>query len=132
MIRIKVPIYYTQHFKTKKDKNILVGLNWFRNAHYTINNQVKKHYHSLVYSQILSKYNGIHLDGPVHVHYDVFVKNKKTDGPNVRSVIEKYVLDGLVEAEAIEEDNVTILVSDSSTYAIDKDNPRVEITITNC
>lgn len=130
-IKIKVPIYYTQNFKTKKDKKFLVGLNWFRNAHYLVNNQVKKHYHDLVIDQILRGYNGIKLHGKVSVHYDVFVKTHNTDGPNVRSVIEKYVLDGLVKAGVIEEDNVKILVADSSCYYIDKEDPRVEITVSN-
>lgn len=130
-MKIKVPIYYTQTFKTKKDKKFLVGLNWFRNAHYLINNTVKKHYHDLVIDQILRNYHKQSFEGKIHVHYDVYVKTHNTDGPNVRSVIEKYVLDGLVKAGVIEDDNVKILVADSSCYYIDKEDPRVEITLSN-
>ena len=34
MIKLEFPIYYTQEFKTKKDRKLLVGLNNYRNWHH--------------------------------------------------------------------------------------------------
>ncbi len=54
-----------------------------------------------------------------------------TDGHNIRSVIEKFFLDGLVECGAIKDDSTPkFVVGDYGTsYYMDKDNPRIEITI---
>ena len=39
MIIIELPIYYTFTKKTKKDNKVLVGMNWYRNAHFRNSNQ---------------------------------------------------------------------------------------------
>ena len=114
-----VPIYYQQSRK----KTILVGLNWYRNAHYMVLNNVKKHYYSLMLS-VKGR-----IESPIHVHYDIYLKRRGTDGGNVRSVIEKFVLDGLKKSGVIEDDNAEIIVSDSANYYFDKVNPRAEITL---
>lgn len=123
-MKIVLPIYYEQKFKTKPSKTFLVGLNWYRNAHHMISNTVKAHYHELVANQITrERYSKI------RVHYDVYAGRTGTDGPNIRSVLEKFVLDGLVQSGVIEDDKIGILLGDSSDYYIDKENPRIEITI---
>ena len=123
-IKITLPIHYTQDFKTKKDKTILVGMNWFRNAHYLVSNKVKHHYHNLVINS-LPKQNF----GKIKLDYKVFVGRRNTDGHNVRAVIEKFFLDGLVEGGYIEDDSIDYVVGDTSSYYLDKSNPRIEITI---
>lgn len=124
MIKITLPIYYDFVFKTKKPKRILVGLNWYRNAHHRVSNDVKSHYHGLVKMAIgTNRFNRIKLI------YRVYAGRKGTDGSNIRSVLEKFVLDGLVEAGAIPDDNIDYVIGDSSEYYIDKDNPRIEIEI---
>ena len=52
MISLELPIYYTFTKKTKKDNKVLVGMNWYRNAHFRSSNQVKQHYHSLIHSKV--------------------------------------------------------------------------------
>mgnify|MGYP003587485021 CR=1 FL=1 len=52
MISLELPIYYTFTKKTKKDNKVLVGMNWYRNAHFRSSNQVKQHYHKLIYSKV--------------------------------------------------------------------------------
>jgi len=123
-MKIILPIYYQQEFKTKKNKSFLVGLNWYRNAHYMISNKVKHWYHDEVKKQITSE-----KFGKVRVHYDVYAQRNGTDGPNIRSILEKFVLDGLVQAGVIEDDKIGILLGDSSEYYIDGENPRIEINI---
>lgn len=123
-MKLVFPIYYEQEFKTKKNKTFLVGLNWYRNAHHMISNKVKQYYHDLVAKQITrERYK------KVRVHYAIYAQRNGTDGPNIRSVLEKFVLDGLVESGVIEDDKIGILLGDSSDYYIDAENPRIEITI---
>ncbi len=123
-MKISLPIYYEQEYKTKSNKTFLVGLNWYRNAHHMITNKVKIHYHELVAKQITRE-----TYSKVRVHYDVYAKRNGTDGPNIRSILEKFVLDGLVESGVIKDDKIGILLGDSSDYYIDGENPRIEITI---
>jgi hypothetical protein len=125
MVKIELPIHYTLDFKSKKSKKFLVGLNWYRNAHYRLNNVVKQHYHDLVKEKI-----GSNKFKKVRIEYNVYVARGGTDGPNVRSVIEKYFLDGLVESGAIKDDSIEYVLGDSSNYYLDRDNPRIEIIIT--
>lgn len=124
MISVTLPIHYTQTFKTKKDKTFLVGMNWYRNAHYLITNKVKSDYHKMVYKQLKNL-----TFGKIRLKYHVYVSRKNTDGHNIRSVIEKFFLDGLVEGGIIKDDSIDYVIGDSSSYFLDKDNPRIEIFI---
>ena len=123
MITVTVPIYYKQ---TKK-KTVMLGLNWYRNVHYAVNDKAKKFISSLIEDTIEGEPL---LDGPLHLHYKIYLKRKGSDGGNVRSVIEKYALDGIKAAGYIEDDHADIIVSDSAEYFWDKKFPRAEITIT--
>lgn len=124
MTTITLPIHYTQTFKSKKPKNILVGMNWYRNAHYLVSNKVKSHYHQLVWDRLpKKKYNKISLI------YNVYVGRRNTDGHNIRSVVEKFFLDALVEGGYIKDDSIDYVVGDVSAFGIDKENPRIEISI---
>ena len=51
-IVLEFPIYYTQKFKTKKDKKLLVGLNNYRNWHHYLSNAIKIYYHNLTKEKI--------------------------------------------------------------------------------
>lgn len=121
---VTLPIHYTFTFKTKKPKTILVGMNWYRNAHFLASNKVKAHYHELVDRQLTAKsFRKIRLE------YRVFVGRRNTDGHNIRAVIEKFFLDGMVEGSHIKDDSIDYVVGDTSIYGIDKYNPRIEISI---
>jgi hypothetical protein len=51
---ITLPIYYTEKRKTKPDKTIMIGMSWYRNAHYHLQNKLKQHYNQLVTVQYLT------------------------------------------------------------------------------
>lgn len=123
-IKITLPIYYEIQYKTKKNKKILVWLNWYRNAFHILSNQVKKYYHNLVKEQIKIKINKIK-----EVKYTVYIKRKNTDFHNIRSIIEKFFLDWLVVNWIIADDSFDYIQKTSSEAFIDKQNPRIEITI---
>jgi len=124
-MKLIVPIYYTIVKKRKPSKVILVNMNWYRNAHYMLSNKVKLFYHELIKKQ----YNGEKFTCAVP-KYMIYSKRNGTDGANIRSIIEKFVLDGLVEVGAIKDDTIEYINEDSSEYFIDKENPRAEIFIT--
>jgi hypothetical protein len=119
MGKIVVPIYFA--YGKKKKKTILVGMNWYRNAHFQISNKVKTHYHKLVKDQV-SK-----IKTPVKIDIVVYISRKGTDPHNVRSIIEKFVFDGLVECGAIPNDTLDYITGGSWEAYYDKKNPRVEI-----
>ena len=123
MIQVKVPIY----INVTKKKISLMGLNWYRNAHYAVLDKSKKEYKSLVGLDIEGEPI---LDGTIHAHYEIHLKRKGSDGGNIRSVIEKFVLDAIKELGYIVDDHAGIIVSDSSEYHFDKDFPRAIITLT--
>ena len=123
-MKLTLPIHYKQEFKTKKPKNWLVGLNAYRNWHFFLSNDIKKHYYELVKNQ----YNGEKFK-KVHVDYKVFVGRKNCDGHNVRSILEKLALDALVACGAIVDDSLDYVISTSSEFYLDSKNPRIEITV---
>lgn len=118
------PIYYTQEFKTKKDRKLLVGLNNYRNWHHYLSNAIKIYYHDLTRAKI-----GNNKFTKVKMHYKVYAARGGTDGPNIRSIMEKFILDGLVECGALQDDSIEFLTGDTSEYFIDKSNPRFEVDI---
>ena len=123
---LQLPIYYTEHFKTKPSKTLLVGLNFYRNAHHFAQNNIKQHYHQLVADQLLNpvSFNKFIID------YRLYYKSPVCDPSNIIALIEKFTLDALKLNNIIPDDNVNYhLGSSYSVVAKDTINPRVEITI---
>ena len=127
MLKITLPIYYTVERKTKKDKTFLVWMNRFRNAHFQESNKVKQDFHELIKKQIhWEKFEKI------KPYYKLYIKNKKTDWWNVIALIEKFLLDWLVENWVIKNDTYDIVVWHWwADYYLDKENPRCEVFIKN-
>tara|TARA_R110002096_G_scaffold101463_4_gene224305 strand:- start:52 stop:474 length:423 start_codon:yes stop_codon:yes gene_type:complete len=124
MIQVTVPIYY----KKSKKETVMLGLNFYRNIHYSVNDKAKKFITGVVEDNI----EGDPILGvPIHVHYKVYLKRRGSDGGNVRSVIEKYVLDAVKKFEYIKDDNFEIVVTSSDEYHHDKTFPRCEVLLLN-
>lgn len=126
---IILPIHFLTRKRNKKtklmeDKKLLVWMNNYMHWHPHFINKVKKHYHELVKAQL----NGEKFN-TISPHFSVYVGNKLTDWGNVRSVIEKFFLDALVENWVIPDDTIDYVLWDSASYHIDKDNPRIEIEV---
>ncbi len=110
-----------------KDKRIAMNLNTYRNLHFLVNNQAKKVYKDLMKEQL----ENLEIETPVEITYQVFKPSKRSlDKMNVVSIASKFFLDAVTEYGCWDDDNddnvktETILPTE-----IDKDNPRVEITI---
>lgn len=122
-MKLTFPIYYTKTTK-KKTKTFLVGLNWYRNAHFYESNEVKEYYHWLVRSQVKKQ-----RFTKIKLKYTLYCKRNNVDGTNVRSVVEKFILDGLVECGVIPNDTIEYVMGDSAEYFKDVDNPRCDVEI---
>ena len=122
MVRLTLPVYYNTGKST-----VLYSSNFLRNAHYHILNKAKKHYHSLVADK-LKEFEPI--AGKYIVTYVYYYKNKASDASNVVSGIEKALLDSLQEIGLVTNDNVQYHIGSRwDIGGLDKDNPRMEITI---
>ena len=127
MISLELPIYYTFERKTKKDNKILVGMNWYRNAHYRNSNLVKQHYHKLIYSKVTQSQK---LKDKYMVSYMLYPSNSNCDLMNVVSVIDKFLNDALQDSGVIVNDNIKFYKHMIATAKeVDKLNPRIEIIV---
>ncbi len=126
-MQMTLPIYYTQNFKTKKDKTFMVGMNWYRNAHYILANDVKNRYHSMIARQL----HGINerFSKPF-MHYKLFYKTASSDMMNVVDCIDKFTMDALQECGMIENDNVKFYQrAFIEVGGKDRENPRMEVVV---
>ena len=122
-----LPIYYAQEFKTKPNKTSLVGMNLYRNAHYFLQNNMKKHFQDLVIEQLPSV---VEVIQQFTVTYKLYYKSPVCDASNIIALIEKFYLDAIKEHGLIIDDNVNYHISSSwQVIAQDKTNPRIEVTI---
>jgi hypothetical protein len=126
-MQITVPVYYTQTFKTKKDKTFLVGMNWYRNAFYHIQNEVKQCYHSIISTSLADQHQQF---SQYKVTYIYHYKSKISDLSNVCSMMSKFFNDTLQTLEIVPNDNVQFCKEEHFIAGnFDKSNPRVEIYI---
>ena len=127
MHNFTLPIYWVETFKTKPNKTHLVGMNFYRNAHFIQQNKLKKDLEELLYNSntVCSK-----IEGSFTVSYVLFYKNSACDASNIIALIEKIFLDFAQAANIIQQDSVKYHLGSSwSIGGQDKSNPRVEITI---
>jgi len=102
----------------------LIGMNWYRNAHFHEESPVKKYYTQLIISML--KRPRIKLSGKIKVKYSLYYKNAKSDLMNVVSVLDKYLMDALQEAGIIENDNVEYYTNNEiEVIGKDEKNPRL-------
>jgi hypothetical protein len=128
MIIITIPVYFTRVYKTKPSKTLLVSLNWYRNAFYFEQNEVKKYFHGLIKDQLTG--NTVLIPSKYKVSYSYYYKNAASDLANVTPMCSKWVNDVLQELGIVQNDNVKFLVEEThKAVAQDKENPRVTIQI---
>jgi len=127
MLNVTLPIYWTNHKKTKPSTTHLVGLNFYRNAHYHTQNKMKQDFHELVHNQLQTAEP---IKEAYKLHTKLYYKNPSCDGRNIVPMIEKFLLDALQELSLISNDNVKFDMG--GTWEVieqSKENPRCEITI---
>ena len=68
------------------------------------------------------------LKRPITIHFHWIEPNTRRDLDNIRFGA-KYILDGLQEANRLPDDGWDWVRGMSDTFSVDKNNPRVEVTI---
>lgn len=125
-LKLTLDIYWTQEFKTKKDKTWLVGLNNYRNWHYHTSSKWKQDFHQLVIDQLP---DNLPTFTRYTINYKLYYK-RSCDGSNIVPLIEKVILDTLQEQGILTNDTVNYHLGSSwEVVEQDVDNPRCEIEI---
>lgn len=75
------------------------------------------------------KYRKI-IQGPVHIRFDWYVKNKKKDADNI-SFSKKFILDGMVKAGVLQNDTQKFVTSFEDYVHATSEPTRVEVRFFN-
>lgn len=111
-----------------KNKNFILNINNYRNAHHHTLNKAKVEYKHLMTDQIEKLPT---LDRILIRYYMYPGSARRIDNANVCSIHDKFLSDAIVEAGKLEDDNYLFIPGTSYEFgSIDKDNPRVEAVIT--
>lgn len=79
---------------------------------------------------ICQQLRGIHIEKPVLIYYRFYEKDRRRDGDNILSCAAKFVQDSLTKTHVLAEDNRNCIPHFYHDVFVDKQNPRIEITIT--
>ena len=90
-------------------------------------NDVKQKFNTLIVYECKKQLKGIKF-ARIFLNITWYYKNKKQDPDNI-AVGQKILLDGMVHAEIIENDGWKQIKGFSHNFEVDKENPRVEILI---
>ena len=114
----------------KKNKKISINLNIYRNLHYLVESKCKKQFKEEIRSQIES----VEFETPVEITYQVFKQSKRRlDKMNVISICSKYLMDAITEFGCWpDDDDETIKKEIILPTELDRENPRIEVTINCC
>lgn len=129
--KFDIPVYFIQEFKRKPSKTHFVAMNWFRNAHFAIQNSVKQHYHELIAKLLepqampdicpLMSYK---------VSYTYYYKSIISDLGNVCSLASKFTNDAFQELGYVVDDNVKHLQEEHFYVGgRDSSNPRINVVL---
>lgn len=109
----------------------LPGLNEYIDAERTskyLAADMKKSVQETIGWLIKSQVRGLKIKGQVHIHYYWVEPNKRRDPSNI-AFAKKFIEDALVDIGIIENDGWKHIAGFSDSFSVDKDNPRVEVTI---
>lgn len=128
-IEFDLPVYFVQVFKKKENKTHLVGMNWYRNAHFSIQNQVKQHYHDLI-KDLIGHQVPLEPLMSYQVSYTYYYKNIVSDLSNVASLASKFANDSFQELGFVVDDNVQHLQKEIFIVGgRDTLNPRISVRL---
>lgn len=123
-----VPLYVLIPRKTMEPKKYIINLNYYRNWQGHQNNAIKIAYKE----QLKDILEGVKFPHRITIEFKLWKgSSRRGDRANVLSVHEKFFCDALTEYGCIPDDNDDYIESQTyRTGGIDRENPRVDITIT--
>jgi Holliday junction resolvase RusA-like endonuclease len=86
--------------------------------------KIKKEETNIAYTQLLGKPP---ITTPCKLKFTWYIKNKRTDADNI-CFARKFILDGMIKAELIPDDNMKHIIGFTDEFIIDV-NERVEIEV---
>jgi Holliday junction resolvase RusA-like endonuclease len=72
---------------------------------------------------------GLMIDRPVFIYYRFYEKNKRRDLDNISGFAHKVIQDALVKNGILENDGWANITGFDDSFFIDKEHPRIELTI---
>lgn len=69
------------------------------------------------------------ISTPIRLHYKIFAKDKRRDRMNIASAVDKSFEDALQKTGKIKNDGWNDVLGASFEFEVDKEKPRVEVTI---
>lgn len=124
-----LPISYklTLERKRGKDTGISLNLNWYRNATFYQQNEVKQEFTKSMEEHLTP----VLFEGKIHITYTLFTGDNRTcDVANVCSIVDKFFSDALTYYGCITDDDYRYLPGVSYQFGgVDKGAARVEIYV---
>lgn len=91
--------------------------------------KVKENREAVYYSVLKHRQAIQDMKKPLDIHCHWVCKNRRKDKDNIRFGI-KWILDGMEDAGAIENDGWKQIGNLSDSFSVDKNNPHIEVTVT--
>ncbi len=111
----------------------LDGLNEYTAANRTNpqkGGRMKKKSEDTIIYHIRQQLRGVHIAVPILIYYQFYEKDKRRDNDNILSCASKFVQDSLKKTGVIEDDSQKYIPNFYFDTFVDKENPRIEVTIT--
>ena len=113
----------------------LDGLNTYTSANrtnYQKGGRMKRDNEDAVIWSIRQQLPGVRIDRgtPVLIYYRFYERDCKRDGDNILSCATKFIQDSLKKTNVLAEDNRSCIPHFYHDILVDKENPRIEVTIT--
>ena len=94
-----------------------------------VGNKMKQEAEQYVSVYIKKYLKDLQIDKPIHISYLFVEKSRRRDKDNIASFAMKIIQDALVNCEVIENDGWRHIKSFECDFNVDKENPRIEVTI---
>jgi Holliday junction resolvase RusA-like endonuclease len=98
-------------------------------SHYHVGAKLKKRVEEIIGWEIKSQLRGVFVKNPCYVKFNWYEANKKRDLDNIASA-KKFIFDALVKSGVLKNDGWKQVTGFSDSFFIDKENPRIEVEIT--
>lgn len=95
----------------------------------TKGNVLKQEWQYKVVTYIRAQLTTLNIIKPIRLSYRYYEPNRKRDLDNISAFAHKVIQDALVKSEVIKNDGWKEIVGFSDDFFVDKDNPRIEVTI---
>lgn len=92
--------------------------------------KVKKQCEDEVIWSIREQLGRLHIENPVLIYYKFFEQDRRRDNDNILSCAAKFVQDSLVKTRVLPDDSQKIIHNFYFDTFVDKENPRIEVEIT--